>query len=117
MSIFTSDKKTKRCPFMSGKPCMQHECMLYQPIIVVDKSKTPSQPFERFDCTFNNQNIHGQSLGQAAHETGAAIESLRNEVIKESRIARQETQQQHRERLQQTASLDHNGRTILEYRA
>lgn len=117
MSIFTSDKKTKRCPFMGGKPCMEHECMLYQPIVVVDKTKTPSQPFERWDCTFNNQNIHGQSIGQAMHEAGAATESLRNEVIKESRLARQETQQQHRETLNQAASIGHNGQTILEYRS
>lgn len=108
-------KTTKRCPLIK-KPCIEHDCVYYRPIQLVDKSNMPFKLIEQWNCTTINQELYLRDISQASYEHGAAIESLRNEVVKESKISRQAVQQNHSENIQKNIALTYNGSPHLEYR-
>ena len=119
MSIFGKNKKNNgakgdRCPLMGGKKCIEHECVYYQPIMLVDNSKRPPEMFEQYNCSTVNEQIYLRNISQALYESGAATESLRNEVVKESQLSRHENNQYHKEAMRQPINVTHASKNYLE---
>ena len=67
------------CPFWKG-PCKQHECRLY--VQLIGTNANTGQPVNQWDCTFAWWPIMQVETTQQVGQMGAAIESLRNEMVK-----------------------------------
>lgn len=70
-----------KCPVMGGKPCMQFECKWWMSI----KGPHPQtgEPVEEWNCAVVYQVVAGLEAAQQARQTGAAVESFRNEMVRQ----------------------------------
>lgn len=73
-------KQKNDCPFWKG-PCKEHECRLYTHI----QGKTPQSEvvIDKWGCTFEFLPMLMIENSQQQRQTGAAVESFRNEVARQ----------------------------------
>lgn len=69
---------TKTCPFIKAD-CMEHQCAMFGQIMGVDANT--GQELNRWDCLFVMLPILLIENSQQQRQTGAAVESFRNEVV------------------------------------
>ncbi len=67
------------CPFMGGAPCIQLKCKMFTQL----RGKHPQtgEPIDEWDCAIKWLPVLLIESTQAAKESGAAVESLRNEIV------------------------------------
>ncbi|MCU0767749.1 MAG: hypothetical protein MUE39_10350 [Gammaproteobacteria bacterium] len=72
-------KKDPLCPLL-GKPCVEHGCRFW--IQVFGHNPNTGEPVNRFDCAVSWLPILLIENSQQQRQTGAAVESFRNEMVK-----------------------------------
>lgn len=60
-------------------PCQKHDCMNYQN--VMGTNPQTGETINKWDCAFNWTNILLIENSQQQRQTGAAVESFRNEMV------------------------------------
>lgn len=89
-----ADKKII-CPLMQ-KPCIEdgevvngeiHACRFWIKVVGVDPQT--GNPVDRYDCTFVWQPLLLIENSQMQRQTGAAVESFRNEMVKANNSSQQ----------------------------
>ena len=70
--------KEKLCP-MFKKPCIQNECMWF--IQLRGTHPQTGEPVDQYDCTMVMQPLLMIENSQQQRQTGAAVESFRNEMV------------------------------------
>ena len=71
--------KEKICPMLK-KPCIEHECMWF--IQLRGTHPQTGEPLDEWDCTMVMQPLLLIENSQQQRQTGAAVESFRNEMVK-----------------------------------
>jgi hypothetical protein len=71
--------KDKICPLLK-KPCIEHQCAWY--IQLRGTHPQTGEPMDQFDCTMVMQPLLMIENSQQQRQTGAAVESFRNEMVK-----------------------------------
>lgn len=79
-------ESNKMCPLFK-KPCIEHKCAWY--IQVRGLHPQTGEEFDRYDCTMVIQPILLIENSQQQRQTGAAIESLRNEMVRFDEVKQQ----------------------------
>lgn len=69
---------SKLCPLLK-EPCIEHGCRFY--VHLIGNNPQTGKPEDRFDCTFAFLPILLVENAQQQRQTGAAVESLRNETV------------------------------------
>ena len=67
------------CPFWKG-PCKEHECRLY--IQVLGANPNTGEQMNKWDCSFAWLPILAIETSQQTRQTGASVDSLRNEIVR-----------------------------------
>lgn len=75
--MFSSKKSD--CPFWRG-PCKQQECRLY--VQLRGMNPNTGEDIDRWGCTFEFLPFLLIENSQQQRQTGAAVESFRNEVVR-----------------------------------
>ena len=70
---------TKMCPLM-GDPCLEHGCEWYTHIIGTNPQT--GEPVDKFGCAITWLPILLIENSAKQNQTGAAVESFRNEMVK-----------------------------------
>ena len=104
-----SKKAKADCPFWRG-PCREHECRLY--VQIQGKLPQSEEIVNRWDCSFAWLPFLLIENSQQQRQTGAAVESFRNEMVKYNELnlatgARLE-HGEHQPRLESTDGTDHD---------
>ena len=71
-------KKKDDCPFWRG-PCKEHECRMY--IQLHGSNPNTGEPMNKWGCSFEFLPMLMVENSQQQRQTGAAVESFRNEVV------------------------------------
>ncbi len=71
----------KKCPLV-GEECWGHECEFYQHLQGVNPQT--GNPVDEYMCAYLWQNILLIENSQQQRQTAAAIESFRNEIVKQN---------------------------------
>lgn len=66
------------CPFWRG-PCKEHQCRLY--VQIVGRNPNSGEQINKFGCSFEFLPMLLIEGAQQARQTGAAVESFRNEMV------------------------------------
>ncbi len=76
------------CPFLGGKPCIGLKCKMMTQL----RGKHPQtdEPIDEWDCAIKWLPVLLIESTQAAKESGAAVESLRNEIVSAATSRRME---------------------------
>lgn len=69
------------CPFWQG-PCREHECRLY--VQLIGTHPQTGQPVNQWNCAFAWMPAMQIETTQQVRQMGAAIESFRNEMVKQN---------------------------------
>lgn len=74
------------CPFLGGQPCMGLKCKMMTQL----RGKHPQsgQPIDEWDCAIKWLPVLLIEGAQEARQTGAAVESLRNEIVEAREVRR-----------------------------
>lgn len=85
--------KKSDCPFWRG-PCREHACRLY--IQIHGANPNTGEQVNKYDCSFAWLPFLLIENSQQQRQTGAAVESFRNEVVasRDQTVAIQEIAQQ-----------------------
>lgn len=70
-----------KCPVMGGKSCMQFECVWWMSIKGADPQT--GEPVEEWNCAVVYQVVASLETAQQSRQTGAAVESFRNEMVRQ----------------------------------
>lgn len=73
----------KLCPLLK-EPCIEHGCKFY--IHLLGNNPQSGVAEDRFDCTFAFFPILLIENSQQQRQTGAAVESLRNETVRTAEV-------------------------------
>lgn len=68
----------KLCPLLD-KPCIEHGCRFY--VHLLGNNPQTGKPEDKFDCTFAFLPMLLIENSQMQRQTGAAVESFRNESV------------------------------------
>jgi hypothetical protein len=101
--MFKSEKAKKICPLLK-KPCIEHECAWY--VQVRGYHPQSGDPVDHWDCSIVWQPILMIENSQQQRQTGAAVESFRNEMVK----ANEQSQQILIEAARQQNIIEHKGK-------
>lgn len=77
--MFKSESNKKLCPLLK-KACIEHECAWF--IQVRGYHPQSGDPVDHWDCSIAWQPILMIENSQQQRQTGAAVESFRNEMVK-----------------------------------
>lgn len=66
------------CPLLK-KDCVKHTCKFY--VHLLGNNPQTGKPEDRFDCTFAFLPVLLIENAQQQRQTGAAVESMRNEMV------------------------------------
>ncbi len=66
------------CPFWRG-PCREHECRMY--VQIQGMHPQTGEQLNKWDCSFALMPLLMIENSKKQHETGAAVESFRNEMV------------------------------------
>ena len=69
----------KICPFLRG-PCKKHGCELY--VQILGTNPQTGKDVSEWGCSFALTPLLTIEVAQQARQTAAAVESMRNEIIK-----------------------------------
>lgn len=72
-------KSKNTCP-MLNKPCIEHDCKLY--VLVQGKDPQSERILDEWNCSFAWIPMLIIEGAQQTRQAGAAIESMRNEIVK-----------------------------------
>lgn len=72
------NSKKADCPFWRG-PCKEHQCRLY--IQVIGHNPNTGEQINQFGCSFEFLPMLLIENAQQSRQTGAAVESFRNEMV------------------------------------
>ncbi len=74
------------CPFLGGQPCIGLKCKMMTQL----RGKHPQtgEPIDEWDCAVKWLPVLLIESTQAARESGAAVESLRNEIVEAREVRR-----------------------------
>lgn len=67
------------CPLFNA-PCLEHKCRWY--IHLLGKNPQDGNPIDKFDCAIAFLPILLIENAQQGRQAGAAVESMRNEIVK-----------------------------------
>lgn len=81
--MFKLKKGERLCPFI-GKACVGEECRLWIKVIGTDPQTGRS--IDQYNCTFAWWPTLMLENSQMQRQTGAAVESMRNEMVDVSRV-------------------------------
>ncbi len=82
--------KTKMCP-LTGDSCMEHQCVWY--INVMGNHPQTGETINQWGCSMTFLPMLMIENSQQQRQTGAAVESMRNAIVSESKKNREITQQ------------------------
>jgi len=75
--------KKADCPFWRG-PCKEHECRLYMQVI--GQNTNTGEQINRWGCDVEFLPMLLIENAQQSRQTGAAVESFRNEVVRANTV-------------------------------
>lgn len=78
--------KTPICPFLK-KPCIQHECMMYSHMTMVNPQT--GMPFDQDGCSIAFLPLLMLESANQTRHVQAAVESTRNEITKRQDVFNQ----------------------------
>lgn len=84
--MFNKGSDKKICPLLR-KPCVQHECAWY--IHIRGTHPQTGAEVDQFDCSMVMQPLLLIENSQQQRQTGAAVESFRNEMVKANQVSQQ----------------------------
>jgi len=84
--------KDKTCPILN-KPCIQHQCQWF--IKLLGNNPQTGHPIDEFGCAVAWLPILLIENSQQSRQTGAAVESFRNEMVRQNEKLLQESQREH----------------------
>jgi hypothetical protein len=73
------NSKEKICPLLK-KPCIEHQCAWF--IQLRGTHPQTGEPMDAFDCSMVMMPLLTIENSQQQRQTGAAVESFRNEMVK-----------------------------------
>lgn len=80
--MFGGKKKEPVCPLLGGKPCLGDGCMFW--VKLRGNHPQTGAPVDEADCTYRWMPILMIEGTQQTRQAGAAIESFRNEMVRQN---------------------------------
>lgn len=74
------------CPLIKKK-CVEHKCKFYT--LIRGTNPNTGEEIDRWDCAVSWMPMLAVEISQKSNQTGAAVESFRNEVVDANRVNQQ----------------------------